>query len=174
MDRRVRKSREALYSAFIALIVERGYDAISVQEIINAADVGRTTFYAHFKSKDELLLFGFQRLRDGLHSLVDRANSEGTWQFVEPLLQHAKAHRGLYLALLNGGGGRLAEREFQSIVEDMVVHELAGQSSDRMAVALLSGALIGAVRSWIERGANDRLANVATRFRAMAGALPRT
>jgi len=174
MDRRTRKTREALYSAFISLIVERGYDAISVQDIIDAADVGRTTFYAHFKSKDELLISGFHRLRDELHSMLDAAASTGTWTFVEPLLQHAKAHRGLYLALLNGGGGRLADREFQSIVEDMVTNELAGQGSDRMSVALLSGSLILAVRCWIEIGTTDRPASIVAAFRAMAGALPRT
>jgi len=174
MDRRTRKTREALYSAFISLIVERGYDAISVQDIIDAADVGRTTFYAHFKSKDELLMFGFQRLRAELHSLLEAADSTGTWTFVEPLLQHAKAHRGLYLALLNGGGGRLADREFQSIVEEMVGNELAGPSGDHVSVSLLSGALIGAVRSWIEIGTSDRLPSIVAAFRAMADALPRT
>lgn len=173
MDRRTRKTRDALYSAFISLIVERGYDAISVQDIIDAADVGRTTFYAHFKSKDELLLFGFHRLRDELHSLLDAADSTASWTFVEPLLQHAKAHRGLYLALLNGGGGRLADREFQSVVEDMVRSQLGEESSDHMSVALLSGALIGAVRNWIAVGANDSPASVSNAFRAIAGALPR-
>lgn len=44
MDRRVRKTQAAVYSAFVALIIERGYDAISVQDIIDEADVGRTTF----------------------------------------------------------------------------------------------------------------------------------
>jgi AcrR family transcriptional regulator len=174
MDRRTRKTREALYSAFISLIVERGYDAISVQDIIDAADVGRTTFYAHFKSKDELLISGFHRLRDELHSLMDAADTRGTWTFVEPLLQHAKAHRGLYLALLKGGGGRLADREFQSIVEEMVVNELGGRSRDHTSVALLSGALIGAVRSWIEIGTSDRPAGMVAAFCAMAGALPKT
>lgn len=173
MDRRTRKTQEALYSAFISLIVERGYDVITVQDIIDAADVGRTTFYTHFKSKDELLIFGFHRLRDELKSLLDAADPTGSWNFVKPLLQHAKAHRGLYLALLNGRGGRLADREFQSIVEDMVVAELGGQSSDHLSVALLSGALVGAVRSWIEIATNDRLVSVVAAFRAMAGALPR-
>lgn len=171
MDRRIRKTREALYSAFISLIVERGYDAISVQDIIDAADVGRTTFYAHFKSKDELLTFGFQRLRDELHSLLDAADSKGSWNFVEPLLRHAKAHAGLYLALLNGGGGRLAEREFQSIVEEMVASELGGQGDDRTTVAMLTGALIGAVRNWIETGPKEEFADVATTFRRISKAV---
>jgi len=171
MDRRVRKTREALYSAFLALIVERGYDAISVQDIIDAADVGRTTFYAHFKSKDELLMVGFQRLRDELHSLFEGASSEEAWGFVQPLLQHAKAHAGLYFALLNGTGGGLAEREFQSIVEEMVANELGEQGHYGMTAAMLSGALVGAVRRWIEAGATDRIVDLVATFRRLASAV---
>ncbi|MBN9360756.1 MAG: TetR/AcrR family transcriptional regulator [Devosia sp.] len=81
MDRRVRKTREALYSAFISLVVERGYDATSVQDIIDAADVGRTTFYAHFRSKEELLRVGFERLRDELSALSKGAGTDDAWGF---------------------------------------------------------------------------------------------
>ncbi|MBN9310326.1 MAG: TetR/AcrR family transcriptional regulator [Devosia sp.] len=166
MDRRVRKTREALYSAFVALIVERGYDAISVQDIIDAADVGRTTFYAHFKSKDELLKFGFGRLRDDL-STVLRGVSGRPWSFVDPLLVHARSHSGLYRALLSGSGGRLAEVEFQSIVEEMVADELGRDHSHRLRAAMLSGALIAGIRSWIEAGAIERASEVADTFRRL-------
>lgn len=168
MDRRVRKTQAALYSAFVSLIVERGYDAISVQDIIDAADVGRTTFYAHFKSKNELLLFGFDRLRGDLLPLLDNDSSKENWNFVEPLLEHARTHFGLYRALLGGNGGRIAETAFQSIVEEMVARELGAAEHSRIATAMLAGALVGAIRSWVEVPAGISVADVASTFRRIA------
>jgi AcrR family transcriptional regulator len=55
-DRRVQRTRELLQKALIELIGERGYDAITIQDIVDHANVGRTTFYLHYTSKDDLLM----------------------------------------------------------------------------------------------------------------------
>jgi len=55
-DRRVQRTRELLQKALIQLINEQGYDAITIQDIADRANVGRTTFYQHYRSKDELFI----------------------------------------------------------------------------------------------------------------------
>ncbi len=57
-DRRVRRTRESLHKALISLALEKNYDSITVQEVLDRADVGRSTFYTHFQSMDELLSLG--------------------------------------------------------------------------------------------------------------------
>lgn len=55
-DRRVQRTRELLQNALIELIGERGYDAITVQDIADRANLGRTTFYLHYKGRDDLFM----------------------------------------------------------------------------------------------------------------------
>jgi AcrR family transcriptional regulator len=62
-DRRVGKTRKALREALTDLILERGYESVTVQDLIDRADVGRSTFYAHFIDKDDLLMSIFAELQ---------------------------------------------------------------------------------------------------------------
>jgi AcrR family transcriptional regulator len=55
-DRRIQRTRKLLQDTLIGLMQERGYDTITVQEIVDEANLGRTTFYLHYNNKDELFL----------------------------------------------------------------------------------------------------------------------
>src|SRR3972149_751590 len=61
LDRRVQKTRKLLQDALIELVAEKGYESVTIQEILDKANVGRSTFYSHFQDKDQLL-----------HSILDR------------------------------------------------------------------------------------------------------
>src|SRR5580698_1580477 len=63
IDRRVARTRMMLQKAHISLILEKGYEAITVDDICAAANVGRSTFYAHYTSKDDLRRSGLEHLR---------------------------------------------------------------------------------------------------------------
>jgi AcrR family transcriptional regulator len=66
-DRRAQRTREVLQKALIELIAERGYDAITIHDIVDRANVGRTTFYLHYNSKDELFMSCHEAMIHTLH-----------------------------------------------------------------------------------------------------------
>ena len=67
-DRRVLRTRRTLREALVQLILQRGWEKVSVLEVCERADVGRSTFYTHFADKEELLLSGFDDLRQALRT----------------------------------------------------------------------------------------------------------
>jgi len=66
-DRRVQRTRDLLQKALIELMRERGFDAVTIQDIVERANVGRTTFYLHYGSKDDLLMSCHEAMVSELH-----------------------------------------------------------------------------------------------------------
>ncbi len=86
MDRRITKTKRAIYQAFVQLLNENGYEAMTVQDIIDRADVGRSTFYAHYESKEMLL----DELCQELFHHIFREHPEATG--IEGIVQHIMQH----------------------------------------------------------------------------------
>ena len=95
-DRRVQKTRALLHGALVSLVHEKPYDDIVVKEILARADVGRSTFYAHYRDKDELLECG---IRDLLRTDASSAPApsgdaaDGLLRFSLPFLTHVERSR---------------------------------------------------------------------------------
>ena len=94
-DRRAQRSRELILEALFALMTERGYERLTIQNLIDRAGVGRATFYAHFQSKEELLAASIGRLRDWLEQ-AGRARGDEPLGFTQPFFQHLASHRRIY------------------------------------------------------------------------------
>src|SRR6516165_8617416 len=99
-----------LGQALLSLIIEKGYDAITVEDICETANVGRSTFYAHFTSKDDLKRSGLEHLREQLldrqQSAAASADKEtGNLSFSLTMFEHARDHIHLYQALIGSRGG---------------------------------------------------------------------
>src|SRR5215475_3738876 len=95
-DRRVQRTQQLLRVALIELIIEKGYEEVTVQDIIDRANVGRSTFYSHFMDKQQLLLSGFEQLRVELgqqqHAAVDVSGERGLG-FSLAMFEHACSYR---------------------------------------------------------------------------------
>src|SRR5262245_25834624 len=126
-DRRVQRTRKLLQDALIALILEKGYEAVTIQNIIDRANVGRSTFYAHFLDKQQLLLSGFEQLRVVLvkqHAGM-AASGEQRLGFSLAMFEHALSYRRVYRALVGKQSGAAVVRHMQEMLTDVVHEELA-------------------------------------------------
>jgi AcrR family transcriptional regulator len=129
-DRRVRRTRALLHAALVDLVIERGYHRISVQDILDRADVGRSTFYAHFRDKDALLLSAFDDVRAGVQADLDSmrpgAAPHDLAQPSRALFTHAYANRTVYRAICGRHtAGTVVQRHLQAMLSEIIGGHLA-------------------------------------------------
>jgi AcrR family transcriptional regulator len=99
-NRQVERTRQFLLNALIDLIVEKGYEKVTVQDIIDRANVGRTTFYSHFQGKEDLLLSGFERFNHLFENFRSESSPEkSVLDFSLVLFRHADEQRQAFKAL---------------------------------------------------------------------------
>ncbi len=114
MDRRQRKTREAVFNAFTTLLKSEPYSKITVQEIIDTADIGRTTFYAHFETKDDLLnalcsdifdhVFSEDLQKEKTHDFSDHHDTRA---MITHVLYHLREHIAYLPGLVKGESGEV-------------------------------------------------------------------
>lgn len=133
MDRRQKKSREAIFRAFTELLSEKNYSQISVQEIIDTADVGRTTFYAHFETKDFLLKELCEELFNHIidsamglpHGHYHYSGGNATDSVFLHLLRHLQENDRNILGLLSSENNEIFLRYFKSNLKRLILAQYA-------------------------------------------------
>lgn len=151
-DRRVARTEAAVIAAFERLLDERGYARMTVQEILDAADVGRATFYAHFQGK-EGVMGAF--VASVIEHVAAPADAEPGHDFtgrgdmaaqVEHALRHVAEHGHAVRALLLGGGSK----EFVDALREAAFERLRQAARDDYEARFLAGALVETVVHWVE------------------------
>ena len=156
-DRRIDRTRNLLADSLIDLVLEKGYEAITVQDIIDRANVGRSTFYAHFENKEQLLFSGRSWLRDDLFDEAGAATDQLTLGVnLRALFRHAANNHRLAKAMLGKNGGDLIINHIREMLALKIGKALVAQdnSLDTVRAGLTADAwaalLVGLLRSWLE------------------------
>jgi AcrR family transcriptional regulator len=159
MDRRVARTRTSLHHALVSLILTRDYEAITIQEICKAAKVGRSTFYDHYTSKDDLHRCSVENLRSAVTGRPD--SKSHNLSFSLPLFEHVYEYKDLLGALSGGRGGAVALASIRRTVSELVRDELARSASPdwlhavprELVVEHVVGAYMSVLAWWLDSGA---------------------
>jgi AcrR family transcriptional regulator len=150
-----------------------------VRDICKRAAVGRSTFYAHYAGKDDLMRGGFRLLRDQMMTPPRGAARQNGRRpdglsFSLAMFEHAREHAHLHRALLGERGSAIAREAVRDMLSDIVRRELASARKPaqetvprELTVHYVVGAFMGVVAWWLDSGAKQSARQVDALFRQL-------
>lgn len=165
MDRRQRKTRQAIFDAFSDLLLTSSYSCITVQDIIDGANVGRTTFYAHFPTKDDLLREMCAEIFEHVFSQAPEVepthdfskSSDDPKAIITHILYHLQEHGKTLIVLLTCESGELFQRYFHQYFNQHVARRMLGARvpagaavPEDFLVEHIAGSFVTIVRWWLK------------------------
>lgn len=160
-DARVRRTRDALGDALVALMQEKPFDTITVQDVLDRAKVGRSTFYAHYSDKDDLLMSDAEEFFESVAMLLSVRGDTSERVFpVREFFGHIIEAKTFVDALVSSGkmndNMELARGLFARGIERRLAELPKGQGipeNERPPVAFAyAGALLALLQWWVDRG----------------------
>lgn len=159
-DRRSQRTQRAIHEALMVLMQEKRYDDITVQDIIDRADVGRSTFYAHYQDKEDLMVSGLMRLMQILSEMVVTPTTSGEARLLptQELFEHVQEHQTLFRGMVRGRGLELffekgQEYWSQKLIADLQARLPKGQQPAvpiPVIAQFIAGAFVTMLRWWLD------------------------
>ncbi|MFZ3070629.1 MAG: TetR/AcrR family transcriptional regulator [Anaerolineaceae bacterium] len=162
-DRRIQRTRKLLRESMLALILEQGYDDINIQDVTDRANLGRATFYLHYKEKDDLLADVMRQMFDDfLASAPQILNNQ--WNLhdirgVQKMFEFAEQHYDLYRIMMIGKGSVIGSKQVHTILQENISASLGLELERLNAETIISrvfienyytGALLSLIYWWLD------------------------
>ena len=180
-DRRVQRTHRLLHDALVSLARERRYETITVTDILERAQVGRSTFYMHFRDKDELLISGLRAMLRSAYATAaaSQGRDRDVLGFSLPMLEHIQKHRqDGQLGVGVTGWATIHDRVRNEIAEMMAAdlkaaaHRGGGAGGQRippdLQVRHIASTFILVLEWWLEHRSTLPARDVNELFRALA------
>lgn len=172
MDRRIQKSRRAIYQAFCSLLAQKSYSQITVQEIIDTADVGRSTFYAHYAVKEELLEEVCTQLFTHIFQYAPHPPFDGRSDraLSEALFSHIFDHIGrdgkMLMGILNGESQELFMEYFRGYMDELTERYLPCPAGVKPELYKnhVCVSFVGAMQWWFREGCRSSAEEMSRQF----------
>lgn len=184
MDRRQRKTRQAIFDAFIELLGKKDFSKITVEQIIDKADIGRATFYAHFETKDYLLkelseelfchIFDATGAEYNTHKHIFDCSAPSS-PFLH-LFMHIKNNDNHILDLLSSGNNQLFLQYFKKGIRDIAKSECHNLSSGKtehvpteFLVEHITSSFVTVIQVWVQKGMKETPEKLNSYFTSLLG-----
>ena len=181
VDRRVERTEQLLRSALLELIEEKGFESLTVQDIIDRANIGRATFYTHFDNKEDLLISGLDELQQELRQRQQEKHAEGSniqerlFAFSYEVFAHTERHRQLFRALSADGTAVVIKRAWHQILFNLVREDVKAVFPNEeycsvpidALVHMITGSLYGLLMWWLDGSTTLSAREINTIFRRL-------
>lgn len=157
VDRRIRKTQQQLGDALVFLILEKGYDAITIKDITDRADVAHATFYRHYRDKDELLARRLEEVVQEIEALTREPSLQDAEGYL--IFKHAQENSVLYHILLSSPGTTRVRKRIQETLANNVLRTCKPLHSSqkgiippKAAANHIAGSMLLLIEWWLDQG----------------------
>ena len=163
-ERRRLQTRNQLIQTTLKLVLEKGYDAITIQDVTDRADLGRGTFYIHFKDKADVVWAAIQdmmrEMEQEAHTQINRGMNQVEYYALRNIFRHAENNRDLYRVVFGGQGSAMLAGRVQDLLSRILLYDIQNMPGprnreseipDEMLAQMLTGLITRLLFWWLEK-----------------------